>query len=109
MLEQLIAGQEDPMQLAQLARGRLREKIDQLERALPDPVIAALAAEGVDIDALVHNRSSAMSDMEMGSSLVLAARPSAQHGAALAATLAIPSELRDPTWQRSHTPQNPIM
>lgn len=34
MLEQLIAGQDDPVQLAQLARGRLREKIDQLERAL---------------------------------------------------------------------------
>ena len=34
MIEQLIAGQDDPSQLAQLARGRLREKIDQLERAL---------------------------------------------------------------------------
>jgi len=34
MLEQLIAGQEDPQQLAQLARGRLRQKIDELERAL---------------------------------------------------------------------------
>lgn len=34
MLEQLIAGQDDPRQLAQLARGRLREKIADLERAL---------------------------------------------------------------------------
>lgn len=34
MLEQLIAGQDDPAQLAQLARGRLREKIAELERAL---------------------------------------------------------------------------
>lgn len=34
MLEQLIAGQEDPSQLAQLARGRLRDKIADLERAL---------------------------------------------------------------------------
>lgn len=34
MLEQIIAGQDDPVQLAQLARGRLREKIAQLERAL---------------------------------------------------------------------------
>ena len=34
MLEQLIAGQNDPMQLAQLARGRLRKKIADLERAL---------------------------------------------------------------------------
>jgi transposase len=34
MIEQLIAGQEDPAQLAQLARGRLREKITELEKAL---------------------------------------------------------------------------
>jgi transposase len=34
MIEQLIAGQEDPARLAQLARGRLREKIAELERAL---------------------------------------------------------------------------
>jgi transposase len=34
MLEQLIAGQDDPTILAQLARGRLREKIAELERAL---------------------------------------------------------------------------
>ena len=34
MIEQIIAGQDDPASLAQLARGRLREKIDELERAL---------------------------------------------------------------------------
>jgi transposase len=34
MIEQLIAGQDDPAVLAQLARGRLRDKIDELERAL---------------------------------------------------------------------------
>lgn len=34
MIEQIIAGQDDPSALAQLARGRLREKIDHLERAL---------------------------------------------------------------------------
>ena len=34
MLEQIIAGQEDPTALAQLARGRLRDKIAELERAL---------------------------------------------------------------------------
>jgi transposase len=34
MLEQLVAGQEDPTQLAQLARGQLRKKIGELERAL---------------------------------------------------------------------------
>lgn len=34
MLNQLIEGQDDPMRLAQLARGRLRQKISDLERAL---------------------------------------------------------------------------
>lgn len=34
MLAQLISGQEDPSQLAQLARSRLRDKIDELTRAL---------------------------------------------------------------------------
>lgn len=34
MLEALIAGEEDPEQLADLARKRLREKIPQLQRAL---------------------------------------------------------------------------
>lgn len=34
MIEQLIAGQNDPVQLAQLARGRLREKLADLEKAL---------------------------------------------------------------------------
>jgi transposase len=38
MLEQLIAGQEDPTVLADLARGRLRQKIDDLERALKGQV-----------------------------------------------------------------------
>lgn len=34
MLTQIIAGQDDPAYLAQLARGRLRDKIADLERAL---------------------------------------------------------------------------
>jgi transposase len=34
MLEPIIAGQDDPTALAQLARGRLRDKIAELERAL---------------------------------------------------------------------------
>jgi transposase len=34
MIEQLIAGQDDPTVLAQLARGRLRPKIAELEKAL---------------------------------------------------------------------------
>jgi len=38
MLAQLIAGQQDPTALADLARGRLRQKIDELERALKGQV-----------------------------------------------------------------------
>src|SRR5579859_7745751 len=34
ILHQLILGQDDPARLAQLARGRMREKIADLERAL---------------------------------------------------------------------------
>lgn len=34
MLHALIAGQDDPQQLAQLAQGRMRRKIDELEHAL---------------------------------------------------------------------------
>lgn len=34
MLEAIIAGQEDPQQLAQLARGQLKKKIPQLQQAL---------------------------------------------------------------------------
>lgn len=34
MIEQIIAGQQDPMLLAELARGRLRARIVELERAL---------------------------------------------------------------------------
>lgn len=40
MLEQIIAGQDDPTALAQLARGRLRDKIAELERALTGQVRA---------------------------------------------------------------------
>ena len=38
MLEAIIAGHDDPQQLAQLARGRLKEKIPQLKQALQGQV-----------------------------------------------------------------------
>jgi transposase len=41
MLEQMIAGQDDPTQLAQLARGVLRKKIAELERALTGRIRAS--------------------------------------------------------------------
>ncbi len=70
----------------------------------PDPVIAALVAEGVDIDATVHNSSGEMSEMLMDEAPVLSERPSAERGAAVAATLTIPTELQESAWQQSHTP-----
>lgn len=91
---------------------RMRGVIDVRDRVnpnvistvLPDPVIAALVAEGVDIDASVHNSSGEMSAMPIDDAPVLAERPSAERGATIAETLTIPLELEDPTWQQSHTP-----
>ena len=40
MLTELIAGQEDPQALAQLARGRMRSKLEALERALTGQLAA---------------------------------------------------------------------
>ncbi|MBK8030451.1 MAG: c-type cytochrome [Chloroflexi bacterium] len=95
---------------------RMRGVIDVRDRvnpnviptALPDPVIAALVAEGVDIDASVHNRSSAMSSMPMDDAPVLVERPSAERGATIAAALTIPTEFQDDAWRQSHTPQQAI-
>jgi transposase len=72
MLEHLIAGQEDPTQLAQLARGTLRKKISELERALRgrirdvhrlllqlhlehiDDISAKITTLNEEIDRLIH-------------------------------------------------------
>ncbi len=68
-----------------------------------DPVIAALAADGVDIDATTHNGS-----MNMDTTAMLPGRPSALRGAAIAVNLVIPTELQDQAWRRSHTPMQGI-
>jgi plastocyanin len=77
-----------------------------------DPVIEALAAQGVDIDAphataQATSAGDGMSGMASGPqpALVLARRPSAVRGAALAASLLLPSEVREPAWRRTHTPE----
>ncbi len=68
--------------------------------AAPDPVIEALIAEGVDIDA-VHT---APAD-DGGEMAARAFQPSAQRGeAAIAGGLEVPAELRDPVWRQSGTP-----
>jgi len=92
---------------------RMRGVIDVMERdgvlvstaatVEHDPVIDALIAEGVDIDANVHdnghsggNAVPAMQDVP---------RPSAARGAALAQSLVVPSQLQDQNWRRTHTPR----
>jgi mono/diheme cytochrome c family protein len=70
---------------------------DVLPTPQSDPVIAALLAEGVDIDA-----PQASSDQTQGSTLDV--HPSAKRGEAIAASLIIPPELQTTTWRRSHSP-----
>jgi mono/diheme cytochrome c family protein/plastocyanin len=66
----------------------------------PDPVIAALIAEGVDIDAQ-HEPGHGHSD---DPALVFERPISTQHGAALLDSVTLPAETTDPLWRRSHTP-----
>jgi plastocyanin/mono/diheme cytochrome c family protein len=61
-----------------------------------DPVIDALIAEGVDIDA-DHSGDKAYQ-------FTLDRRPSARRGAAIVAKLIVPRTLGDLAWRRSHTP-----
>ena len=63
-----------------------------------DPVIAALLAEGVDIDA------PRTSDDDPLKGALPVARLSIERGKTLAATLSIPTELQTLSWRRSHTP-----
>jgi plastocyanin/mono/diheme cytochrome c family protein len=74
-----------------------RGKPDALPTPQSDPVIAALLAEGVDIDApQASNDDSPKSMPDM--------HPSAERGEAIAAGLIIPTELQTTTWRRSHSP-----
>lgn len=71
--------------------------------AAPDPVIEALIAEGVDIDA-VHTPAP-----DHGARAALAFQPSAQRGeAVVAGGLDVPAELRDPVWRQSNTPSKAL-
>ncbi|HML24529.1 MAG TPA: c-type cytochrome [Aggregatilinea sp.] len=66
----------------------------------PDPVIAALIAEGVDIDA-AHGSTDGH-DAEH--SLTFTRPLSAEHGAALLPGMSVPAELNVPAGRRTHTP-----
>ncbi len=73
---------------------------DLLPTVEPDPVIEALAAEGVDIDARVHQDDEAMAHI-----MALPSRPSAERGGSVIGSLSIPAEVESLDWRRTHTPQ----
>lgn len=70
---------------------------DSLSTPQSDPVIAALQAEGVDIDA-THTTN------EHSQESTPAVHPSVEKGKAIAGKLVIPSELQELAWRRSHSP-----
>lgn len=80
--------------------------LSQSNTVARDPVIDALVAEGVDIDAAVHDLAHGASSTVPANQT--AARPSAVRGAVLASTLVIPSQLQDQTYRRTHTPRQGI-
>ena len=68
-----------------------------------DPVIEALVAEGVDIDA-DHSMSDGSIQEQPNLSVVSSAR-----GAELLETTIVPNELRTQAWRRSHTPADALV
>ena len=71
---------------------------DTLPAADPDPVIEALIAEGIDIDA-EHAPEAASSPAVM---------PSASRGETILPTLTVPADLLDAGWRFSHTPEQAV-
>ncbi len=86
----------------------VRDPANPLVSAAPDPVIAALVAEGIDIDSYPDNApmlTDAHGNMIMSQpEPALDIAPSAERGAALLATLNVSDDLRDLEWQRTHSP-----
>ncbi|CAG0947351.1 Cytochrome c oxidase subunit 2 [Anaerolineae bacterium] len=74
---------------------------DAVPAAYHDPIIEALVAEGVNIDA---NTSMDMPDHPQPDVLAFDRPPSIEKGQILAATMSMPDELRDAEWRLSHTP-----
>ncbi len=74
---------------------------DAIPTAQVDPVIAALAAEGVNLDA-AHTGEMAGHG---ANAIHFTRRPSSTRGSSIAETLTVPPELNDLAWRRSNTPQ----
>ncbi|GAB4409490.1 MAG: hypothetical protein Kow00106_03040 [Anaerolineae bacterium] len=72
--------------------------------ASPDPVIEALIAEGVDLDA----RHGDGQEHDITEAMSFERPPSAQRGQRLPPRLTLPEAIRDPAWRRSHTPAHAL-
>ena len=80
----------------------VREPTGAAVTAQRDPVIEALATEGVNIDASLEHDTGTMRSAEH--SFLLDNPPSAQRGASLFPKVIAPPDVLDATWRRSHTP-----
>jgi cytochrome c oxidase subunit 2 len=80
-------------------RGIIQVEGDPLP-AEPDPIIQALAAEGVDIDANPgHTGEAPISEVHFDRP------PSAVQGETVIAQLIVPAKLQNPDWRLTHTPE----
>ena len=69
-----------------------------------DPVIDALIAEGVDIDTATHDAEHS-ADQATASAGQAQLAPSAARGAARVGTIAVPIDVGNQDWRRTHTPR----
>jgi plastocyanin/mono/diheme cytochrome c family protein len=90
---------------------RMRGIIDVVDPVHPnptpqrDPIIDALATEGINIDADSSMSSTAPATLPAS---LFVKPPSAQRGAMLIDKVNTPSELRDLAWRRTHTPSEAL-
>lgn len=68
--------------------------------ATPDPIIEALVAEGIDLDA-GHSDDQGHDE---AAAIPFERPPSAQRGAQVPRQVTLPDVVRDPLWRRSHSP-----
>lgn len=78
---------------------------DSLPTEQHDPIIEALIAEGINIDATPTPGSEQSQESPVATS---DGRPAASRGEALMRTLTVPPDLQAAAWRRSHTPNEAI-
>lgn len=91
----------------------VRDPANPVAAPVTDPVIAALVAEGIDIDAYPDDapmQTDASGNMVMSQPQpALEVEPSAARGAALLAALDVPNVLREVAWRRTHSPAEALL